>query len=183
MSIEKAVLTALKDGRTGREAVNAINRTMRSLYVHAFQSFVWNRVASARLRRFGLVPVEGDLVAAGETVCTVSAADVTSSAYSVDDVVLPLLASTAVMPANGLLDWCLYILQELSKINFGFLVLEPIILKIKVIFLILALLSYKEIMAQENVTMEMFQSVEKDRSLMIAPVYRKFIAKPTNLKM
>jgi len=32
------------------------------MYVHAYQSYVWNRVVSVRLQRFGLQPVVGDLV-------------------------------------------------------------------------------------------------------------------------
>lgn len=40
-----------------------IPRTLRLMYVHAYQSYVWNRLVSERLARFGSEhPVEGDIV-------------------------------------------------------------------------------------------------------------------------
>ena len=32
------------------------------LYVHSYQSYVWNKAVSKRINTYGLVPVEGDLV-------------------------------------------------------------------------------------------------------------------------
>jgi len=42
-----------------------IPRNMRLMYVHAYQSYVWNSVVSRRLREFGLVPRPGDLAFRG----------------------------------------------------------------------------------------------------------------------
>lgn len=43
-------------------ALMKIPRNLRTMYVHAYQSFVWNAVASKRIELYGLNVVEGDLV-------------------------------------------------------------------------------------------------------------------------
>ena len=43
-------------------AIEVIPRAMRLMYVHAFQSYVWNRMASARIRISATEIIEGDLV-------------------------------------------------------------------------------------------------------------------------
>eukprot|EP00892_Ulva_mutabilis_P010850 jgi/Ulvmu1/8137/UM040_0033.1 len=64
MSAERACLQALaKHGKDAwLQAVQAIPHKLRSMYMHAAQSFFWNSAASARVRLHGLRVVEGDLV-------------------------------------------------------------------------------------------------------------------------
>ena len=43
-----------------------IPKNTRLMYVHSYQSYLWNRVVSRRIREHGLQLVAGDLVLKGE---------------------------------------------------------------------------------------------------------------------
>ncbi|KAI1153070.1 pseudouridine synthase [Nemania diffusa] len=61
--VEKTIISHL--GKNPTDFVGAlmsINRSMRTMYGHAYQSLVWNFVASKRWERFGAQVVNGDLV-------------------------------------------------------------------------------------------------------------------------
>ena len=64
MNPEFDVLNVLRNGsvRSSTNALDAVPRTMRMLYVHAYQSFVWNTMTSKRLTTHGLSVVVGDLI-------------------------------------------------------------------------------------------------------------------------
>jgi len=96
----------LKYGPTAfREAIDCIPRTTRLLYLHAYQSYVWNHMASKRLELYGSEPAVGDLVLVGEdAVRTLSEDDVQSGRYTMFDVVLPMPGIKTEYPANALGD-------------------------------------------------------------------------------
>lgn len=43
-------------------ALDSIPRNARLMYIHAYQSFVWNHMVSRRIKEFGKNPIVGDLV-------------------------------------------------------------------------------------------------------------------------
>ncbi|KAI1125009.1 pseudouridine synthase [Nemania abortiva] len=61
--VEKTIIQHLDRNPTDFVgALTSINRSMRTMYGHAYQSLVWNFVASKRWERFGSQVINGDLV-------------------------------------------------------------------------------------------------------------------------
>jgi tRNA pseudouridine13 synthase len=61
---EYSLISALsgKQKKDYAGALQQINRGLRTMYVHAYQSYVWNMAASARWERYGTKVIAGDLV-------------------------------------------------------------------------------------------------------------------------
>ncbi|KAI0114843.1 pseudouridine synthase [Daldinia grandis] len=69
--VESALMRHLdKQPKDFLGALLSISRGMRTMYVHAYQSLVWNFAASRRWEQFGLRVVKGDLVLIGSEAST-----------------------------------------------------------------------------------------------------------------
>ncbi|KAG8648140.1 hypothetical protein MANES_09G154600v8 [Manihot esculenta] len=136
------------------QALKAIPRTLRMMYVHSYQSYLWNHAASARVQKYGTHQVVvGDLVyckrddTARETsgvnlecedlsydevddcsnldetpgtyvpewkstlVKAVTAEDISTGNYTIDDVILPMPGSRVSYPTNDIAQ----VYHDLSK--------------------------------------------------------------------
>ncbi|XP_047453414.1 pseudouridylate synthase 7 homolog isoform X2 [Mugil cephalus] len=79
-------------------AFGLIPRNNRLMYVHSYQSVVWNTMVSRRIEAFGLKAVEGDLVLRGTTAHVLSAEEAES--HSIHDIVMPLPGFDVIYPAH-----------------------------------------------------------------------------------
>ncbi len=125
-SSETAIIRHLgKNPKDFTGAVLSITRGMRMMYVHAYQSYVWNFVATRRWSKYGTKVIEGDLVLVASSRCrdrqkedefnpyddndddnvyaqahALSAAEVASGKYTIFDVVLPTPGYDVSYPQN-----------------------------------------------------------------------------------
>ncbi|KAM6437541.1 pseudouridylate synthase 7 homolog isoform 1-T2 [Liasis olivaceus] len=79
-------------------AFNMITRNYRLMYIHSYQSYVWNNMVSKRIEEYGLRAVPGDLVLKGGTAVHIEEADVDS--YTIHDVVMPLPGFDVIYPKH-----------------------------------------------------------------------------------
>ncbi|XP_022159173.1 pseudouridylate synthase 7 homolog [Momordica charantia] len=144
---ERAILQCLKKCPGNYlQALKAIPRTLRMMYVHSYQSYLWNHAASMRVQKYGIDKVVvGDLVYCKENhtetpavqiseyededcgdtnsydschleemckldlpternklVKAVTAEDILSGIFTIDDVILPLPGSRVIYPTNDI---------------------------------------------------------------------------------
>ncbi|XP_007425614.1 pseudouridylate synthase 7 homolog [Python bivittatus] len=79
-------------------AFNMITRNYRLMYIHSYQSYVWNNMVSKRIEEYGLRAIPGDLVLKGGTAVHIEEADVDS--YTIHDVVMPLPGFDVIYPKH-----------------------------------------------------------------------------------
>lgn len=81
-------------------AILSISRELRLMYVHGFQSAVWNRLVSRRIAEFGRAPVVGDIVLVDEKPVILTEDNLCS--FSMSDVVLPMPGYDMIYPKGVL---------------------------------------------------------------------------------
>lgn len=129
-SAETSILKHL--GRQGQRhdymnALLTITRGLRMMYIHAYQSYVWNHIASYRWAKYGTKVIPGDLILINTPqprtttvedddapdpnaewddfyaeVQTLSAAAVASGKYTIFDIVLPQPGFDVTYPVNDI---------------------------------------------------------------------------------
>ncbi|XP_072340512.1 pseudouridylate synthase PUS7L isoform X1 [Scyliorhinus torazame] len=117
---ERLVLRALNRYGNDQEgcarAWFSLPHSMRVLYIHSYCSKIWNKAVTFRLETYGLKVVEGDLVTCDNPawdlssqnntqVHVVTAEDLKSNVYSVNQVVLPMPGNNIQYPCNKLASW------------------------------------------------------------------------------
>jgi len=158
MVIERQLLLGLlKNDKDFLGALNVLPRNLRLMYVHSYQSYIWNKAISERLKQFGNEKaVIGDIVlmnkvaldtetesGAAPNVKILTETDVNQ--YTINDIVLPLPAPDAIYPTHS--------------IGFQF---------------------YADLMAKDGLQIDNLKSKWKEYS--IQAVYRKVIAKPVDME-
>lgn len=112
-------------------ALNALPRNIRLMYVHSYQSYIWNKVVSKRIRTYGLKVLEGDLVLSSSInndydeivledtgsleMPKISTKYVTKEDIeniAITDVVLPLPGRSILYPKNKTAEWYKEFLEE-----------------------------------------------------------------------
>uniref|UniRef100_A0A665TYV7 TRUD domain-containing protein n=1 Tax=Echeneis naucrates TaxID=173247 RepID=A0A665TYV7_ECHNA len=79
-------------------AFGLIPRNNRLMYIHSYQSVVWNTMVSRRIEAFGLKAVEGDLVLKGTTAHVLSAEE--AECHTIHDIVMPLPGFDVIYPTH-----------------------------------------------------------------------------------
>lgn len=97
---EYAILAALKDSPSSINAILRVPRNLRVMYVHAYQSYIWNCAASARIK-MGLTIQDGDLVIDEESEDQFERArPANSEKDTIFDIVLPTPGFDIEYPSN-----------------------------------------------------------------------------------
>ncbi|KAF4783026.1 tRNA pseudouridine synthase D [Colletotrichum scovillei] len=115
-------------------ALTSITRGLRNMYLHAYQSYVWNHAASHRWRLYGKNVVEGDLVldsssadadadadneggdddadSSSAPARALTAEEAASGTYTIHDIVLPSPGHAVAYPTNAIGEFYTIFMRE-----------------------------------------------------------------------
>lgn len=115
-SIEAIIFKHLAKGGTWQTCItDALPMNLRSLYVHAYQSLLWNKVASRRIAEHGAAVHQGDLGFDGKKISTEA---------SPFDICIPLPGKTVAFEDSYVSQWYEDMLTEDGLTNSSFSSLE-----------------------------------------------------------
>lgn len=118
LNCEKSIVSSLaQKPRDYKRAFSSISKNMRSMFLHAYQSYLFNLAATERIESGGSTQIRvGDLVLIedkslgvegggtsglkGKTVKVLDERDLLTSMYSITDVVLPLVGTKILYPGG-----------------------------------------------------------------------------------
>uniref|UniRef100_T1IV34 ENTH domain-containing protein n=1 Tax=Strigamia maritima TaxID=126957 RepID=T1IV34_STRMM len=103
-----------------------IPRNTRLMYIHSYQSFIWNRIVSERIKKFGIHVLNGDLyfkkddpensdvikTKRNNDMPSIYNSDDNDTNIDIFDVVMPLPGSSVIMPKNDVAQIYEEILKE-----------------------------------------------------------------------
>lgn len=99
MARERTVLHGLKRYKNPLDALKCLHFGVRTFWIHAYQSYIWNKIASERLQLYGRKVVAGDLIKADGDEVSIATED-TASNHTLEQVVLPLPGYNMQYPDN-----------------------------------------------------------------------------------
>ncbi|XP_059473464.1 pseudouridylate synthase 7 homolog [Neocloeon triangulifer] len=143
-SVEAQLWKGLQDNHKNDlvNAMESIPRNTRLLYLHSYQSYIWNKVLSKRIQEFGFKPVVGDLVLADDSKLVdtevlegpvsdpsdgseavsstnesklpnvIAITEENLEKYTIHDIVLPLPGFNVTYPENKTAEWFNEFFQE-----------------------------------------------------------------------
>ncbi|EJS41573.1 pus7p [Saccharomyces arboricola H-6] len=150
-------------------AIMKIPRNLRTMYVHAYQSYVWNSIASKRVELHGLKLVVGDLVIA-DTEKPVSNSGIDDEDFDEDVREAQFVRAKAVTQDD--IDSGKYSMEDVVLPSPGFDVLYPSNEELKQL--------YVDILKADN--MDPFDMRRKVRDFSLAGSYRNVVQKPKSLE-
>lgn len=171
--IEAKILWAIcSHGIDNPQAVlNAVPRNITLMYIHAYQSFVWNQVVSRRFREFGKAPIIGDLVFDDTETQENDESSCTNESESIEGNTTGETESQVNLQKIKLLKE-----DDLDKYSLADVIMpQP---GWKVTYPSYALSWYEEFLGEDGLTTNLKQ---KNKNFTLGGSYRKILQKPLNL--
>ncbi|CAK62665.1 unnamed protein product (macronuclear) [Paramecium tetraurelia] len=152
-------------------ALQSLPRNARELYLHAYQSYIWNRMASMRIKQFGNKIVVGDIVSA--TILDEGVAEE-------GEEIVQQVAEDEEQQKNQTISACVLVTeQNISQYTFDQIVLPIYGHKITIPEESIASSLLKEIFQEEQITKQDFE--DASNKFFIDGNFRYFVQIPTEV--